>query len=146
VSPHTITARDLPPAAGRPVDRFESVGALPPELLLRLPQSIDPDTLAAQLAALWRVATGRCPPAVRVEMSVVETCGRTRGERERDARRLLQAERGPRPRPGSLRATLVSVDAHEHLLLLAAASGTGALTTLVTELERLHPLLAVVSG
>lgn len=123
--------------------------AAPVRVALRLAASIDAEALGDELARLW---TERCAlrrGAARVELSVVETCGRSPAERERDALRLLDAEtRAVRP-AGTLRATLVSLGTRDHLLLLAAAPGALALQALgrtAADLERLYPLAAFALG
>jgi hypothetical protein len=120
-----------------------------PALALRLSAGVDVDRLAEEIARAWRAARPTRRDAADVALSVVETCGRTPGERERDALRVLRDERraaGPR---GTLRATLVSLGAREHLLLLAAAPGTTALQALsaiAEDLERLYPVATVALG
>jgi hypothetical protein len=109
----------------------------PSSLTVRLRTDVDTDALREHLARLWCEQGGRRRARSGVELSVVETCGRSPGERERDALRLLGLEAASRRDAASgvpLRATLVSVDARDHLLLLAApAEGGGAM---------LRPILA----
>lgn len=110
--------------------------------------SVDIDTLGQQLRQWWVTQTAGVRRPVRVEVSCVESCAETRHERERDARRLIELE-GDAHRAGglsqSLRATLVSLDPGEYLLLLAAPAAASAATLagLVEELSqhyRLSPL------
>ena len=82
--------------------------------------------------------------ASRVELSVVEICGRSSADRERDALRLLRTETPPGA--GTLRATLVSLGPLEHLLMLAAGeqpAADGALALLAAELGRRDPMESV---
>jgi hypothetical protein len=80
-----------------------------------------------------------------VALSLVETCGRSRDARERDALRLLEAEASAWPvrAPGAvLRAVLVRLDRTDHLLLLAAPEARGAagrLAAVAAEVARLYP-------
>jgi hypothetical protein len=119
--------------------------------LLRLRTGTDADTLREQLSQLCRQLPGggRAAPAMAMAVSVVETCGPSAADRERDALRVLDAEART---PGSaaprrmLRATLVSVAPDEHLLLLAVAPDTAMqrlLSMLVGELSRLYPAAAL---
>jgi hypothetical protein len=129
---------------------------------LRLQAGVDVDLLAAQLRELCITASGprgqahplggRRPTAVA--LSVVETCGRSRAARERDALRLVELEsrdagdlqRCDNPRE-PLRATLVSVDTFDHLLLLDAplARGRALLEAITTGLGQLYPVAALAS-
>ncbi len=109
-------------------------------IALRLSAHIDAEALCEQLAVLWRDALRRPRGGSGVELSIVEICGRSRGDRERDAIRLLRTETAPTA--CALRATLVSLDPGEHLLMLAAAAHPGAvapLAALVAELGRQYP-------
>jgi hypothetical protein len=103
----------------------------PSRCTVRLRADVDTDALREQLARLWREHGGRCRARSAVAMSVVETCGRSTGERERDAMRLLGLEAATRCDAGAglpLRATLVSIEARYHLLQLTApAEGGGAM-------------------
>ncbi len=120
-----------------------------PALALRLSAGVDVDRLADELGHAWRAARGARRDTAGIALSVVETCGRTPDERERDALRVLRDEchaTGPR---GTLRATLVSLGAREHLLLLAAAPGAaalGALRSIAEDLERLYPIATIALG
>lgn len=114
-------------------------------LLLRLRTATDPDALADQLSRLCRQLPGGRRAAPAMAVSVVQTCGRSAAERERDALRLLETEaratRCATSRP-TVRATLVSIGADEHLLLLAVAPDAAMerlLATLAGELARLYP-------
>lgn len=93
---------------------------------MRLSAEVDADALVEDLARLWADAPSRTRAASRVELSVVETCGRSAADRERDALRLLHAEADGPPCTAALRATLVSLAAGEHLLLLAASPKVGS--------------------
>jgi hypothetical protein len=112
---------------------------------LRVAGAVDADTLRAQLDRLWSPgdSRGRSPPGVA--LSLVETCGRSRDARERDALRLLEAEASAWPvrAPGAvLRAVLVRLDRTDHLLLLAAPEARGAagrLAAVAAEVARLYP-------
>ena len=114
---------------------------------LRIRTGVDADRLRDELRRSWR-ATGRPrhDDAACVALSIVETCGRTPAERERDALRLLDDERRATGRRGTLRATLVALGAGEHLLLLAASPGTGApepLSAIADDLGRRYPVTPV---
>jgi hypothetical protein len=131
-------------------------------IALRLQAGVDVDLLAAQLRELCITESGprgqahplggRRPTAVA--LSVVETCGRSRAARERDALRLVELEsrdagdlqRCDNPRE-PLRATLVSVDTFDHLLLLDAplARGRALLEAITTGLGQLYPVAALAS-
>ena len=100
---------------------------------LRLSGAPDARSLGEELERTWIEARG-AHRAAAFALSLVETCGRTRAERERDARRLLRLEAdvpGLASR-GRLRATLVGIDPQDHLLLL-----TGAPDVLDAAVERL---------
>ncbi len=131
-------------------------------IALRLQAGVDADLLAAQLRDLCTAEQGQHGQAqplggsrpTAVALSVVETCGRSRAARERDAFRLFETESresGDLPRTDSarepLRATLVSVDAFDHLLLLDAplARGRALLETITTGLGLLYPVAALAS-
>jgi hypothetical protein len=131
-------------------------------IALRLQAGVDADLLVAQLRELCTAEpgpAGRTPPLGRsrqtaVALSVVETCGRSRAARERDAFRLFETESrecGDLPRTDDarepLRATLVSLDAFDHLLLLNAplASGRALLETITAGLGLLYPVAALAS-
>jgi hypothetical protein len=134
-------ARPPEPQAGhRPTERPDA-----PHLTVRLKTALDIDALGEHLVRTWRAQGGRRRPGPVVELSIVETCGRTPAEREQDAQRLLRLEargcgRGAAGVP--LRATLVSLDRSDHLLLLATSDEGGAalLHPLVTELSLTYPL------
>lgn len=129
-------------------------------ITLRLQAGVDADLLAAQLRELCTAepsGLGRVPPLGRsrqtaVALSVVETCGRSRAARERDALRLVELEshdradlhRSDSPRE-PLRATLVSVDTFDHFLLLDAplARGRALLEAITTELGQFYPVAAL---
>jgi hypothetical protein len=129
-------------------------------ITLRLQAGVDADLLAAQLRELCTAepsGLGRVPPLGRsrqtaVALSVVETCGRSRAARERDALRLVELEshdradlqRSDSPRE-PLRATLVSVDTFDHFLLLDAplARGRALLEAITTGLGRFYPVAAL---
>jgi hypothetical protein len=150
--PTSLAATRPPePVAGRARRPVDPPGACAPpapatHLALRIAPGPDADALGEQLPRLWRARAAPRRGARRIELSIVETCGRSREERERDALRLLQAEAAGAPWAGerdTLRATLVSVDTDEHLLLLAAGSGAvaaGAVAAVVSELARLYPV------
>ena len=129
-------------------------------ITLRLQAGVDADLLAAQLRELCTAepsGLGRVPPLGRsrqtaVALSVVETCGRSRAARERDALRLVELESRDRPdlqRSDSprepLRATLVSVDTFDHFLLLDAplARGRALLEAITTGLGQFYPVAAL---
>ena len=120
-----------------------------PALALRVSAGVDADRLAEELGRAWRATACARRSAPGIALSVVETCGRTPGERERDAMRLLADERhADRPR-GTLRATLVSLGAGDHLLLLAAAPGAtalAALSAIAADLGRLYPVATIALG
>ena len=129
-------------------------------ITLRLQAGVDADLLAAQLRELCTAepsGLGRVPPLGRsrqtaVALSVVETCGRSRAARERDALRLVELEsrdlpdlqRSDSPRE-PLRATLVSVDTFDHFLLLDAplARGRALLEAITTGLGQFYPVAAL---
>jgi hypothetical protein len=117
-------------------------------MALRLSAVIDADALVEDLARLWRDAPCRTRVASRVELSVVETCGRSAADRERDALRLLHAEADGPPCTAALRATLVTLAAGEHLLLLSASPKVGAtgLVALADGLARRYPASPVGLG
>lgn len=117
-------------------------------LALRLCAPVDADLLHDQLRRWWQPPSCRRRGVAAVVLSVVESCARSRRERELDALRLLmleaEAEADPRrePRDG-LRATLVILDASEHLLLLAVdpgASAAAGLPELSSALARHYPV------
>lgn len=118
-------------------------------LALRLCAPVDADLLHDQLRRWWQPASCRRRGVPAVVLSVVESCARSRQERERDALRLLglEAEAGPRRDPrDALRATLVSLDATEHLLLLAVdpgASAAAGLPALSSALAAKYPVESV---
>ena len=110
---------------------------------------VDAQRLSDELGRAWRARGGTRRDAPGVAMSIVETCGRTAADRERDALRLLDEERRAAGPQGTLRATLVSLGAGDHLLLLAAAPGAAppqALTTIVEDLGRMYPIATVALG
>jgi hypothetical protein len=75
------------------------------------------------LPALWRAVSGGGRTRARIELSVVETCGRCGDDRQRDALRLLRAEANAvagSVRGAALRATVVRIDAREQWVMLAA--------------------------
>jgi hypothetical protein len=112
-------------------------GADAPRIALRLSGQVDADALCDRLAGIWREVLRRSRAASRVELSVVEICGRSSADRERDALRLLRTETPPGA--GALRATLVSLGPLEHLLMLAAGEQQapgGPLARLAAELAR----------
>ena len=114
---------------------------------LRLREPVDAELLREQIAAPWPGRGTRRAAARRIELSVVETCGRTPDERERDALRLLRAEADAAGPMGLLRATLVRLSASEHLLLLTAVAGPAeGLIALVNELGRLRPVSMLALG
>jgi hypothetical protein len=129
-----------------PFHAHPAAAEVAPALALRLSAGVDVDRLAEELGHAWRAVRGARRDAAGIALSVVETCGRTADERERDALRVLRDERhaaGPR---GTLRATLVSLGAGEHLLLLASAPGATALQALASiaeDLERLYPIATI---
>jgi hypothetical protein len=117
-----------------------------PALALRLSTGVDPERLADELGRAWRSLGSARREAAGVALSIVETCGRSADERERDALRVLSDERRAASPRGTLRATLVSLGSREHLLLLAAAPGATALQALAAiaeDLERLYPIATV---
>ena len=116
-----------------------------PRVALRVSTMVDADVLAEDLARLWRETPCRMRAASRVELSVVETCGRSAADRERDALRLLHAEAEGPPCAAALRATLVSFAGGDHLLLLAASpkAGAGALAALTDGLALRYPVSPV---
>jgi hypothetical protein len=131
-------------------------------IALRLQAGVDVDLLAAQLRELCTTEPGPRGQAhalggrrqTAVALSVVETCGRSRAARERDALRLVELESrdaGDLQRSDSsrepLRATLVSVDTFDHLLLLDAplARGRALLEAITTGLGLLYPVAALAS-
>lgn len=113
--------------------------------ILRLRTGADADALGEQLSGLCRQLPGGRRAAPVMALSVVETCGRSPADRERDALRLIDAEARaacPNTLRPTVRATLVSIGPDEHLLLLAVAPVTAMerlLATLVGELSRLYP-------
>jgi hypothetical protein len=118
-------------------------------LALRIGAGIDAERLGDELGRAWRASGGARRDAAGVAMSVVETFGRTPVERERDALRLLDDERRAAGLHGTLRATLVSLGARDHLLLLAAAPGVAAwqaLRTIAEELGRHYPIATIPLG
>ncbi len=120
-----------------------------PVLALRIGAGVDADRLSDELGRAWRAAGASRRDAPGVAMSIVETCGRTPAERERDALRLLDEERRAAGPHGTLRATLVSLGAGDHLLLLAAAPGATvlhALSTIAEELGRFYPIATIAPG
>jgi len=118
-------------------------------IALRLSAALDPDLLQEQLAACWQSSGGRRRDRSTVAMSVVESCARSRQARERDALRLLALEAADAPCPDGrdfLRATLVSLDTAEHLLLLSIAPNectAARLRYLADELARRYPVSAI---
>lgn len=137
-----------------------SASSVSHRIALRLQAGVDVDLLAAQLRELCTTEPGPRGQAhalggsrqTAVALSVVETFGRSRAERERDALRLVELEsrdacdlpRADSPRE-PLRATLVSVDTFEHLLLLHAplARGRALLEAVTTGLGLLYPVAAL---
>lgn len=109
-----MDTRRTPPHPARPL--------APDRVALRVtgPQA---SAFPEALPALWRAVTGGRAARARIELSVVETCGRSCDDRQRDALRLLQAEAdtvaGTRSR-AALRATVVRIDAREQWVMLAA--------------------------
>ena len=105
---------------------------------------IDAETLAEQLTALWEDAAGRYRPALRFDVSLVETCGRSGAEREHDAHRLVRAEANEAAACAcgcAMRATLVRLERLEHLVLLACAPDVrarDALGRMAAELANRH--------
>ena len=105
---------------------------------------VDADALAEELVGLWQGAVGRHRPALRVDVSLVETCGRSGAERERDARRLLRAEVDEAAACAcgcAMRATLVRLEPLEQMVLLTCAPDVRALDALgriAEELARRH--------
>jgi hypothetical protein len=105
---------------------------------------VDADALAAELVGLWQGAVGGHRQALRIDVSLVETCGRSGADRERDARRLLRAEVDEAAACAcgcAMRATLVRLEPLEHLVLLACAPDVRALDALGRvghELTRRH--------
>jgi len=148
----------MPPRHHRP----SSAAPASHRIALRLQAGVDADLLAAQLRELCTAEpnrSGQPPPLGRsretaVALSVVETCGRSRAERERDAYRLVEIEsrdcadlqRSDSPRE-PLRATLVSVDTFDHFLLLDSplARGRALLEAITTGLGLLYPVAALAS-
>jgi len=128
-------------------------------IALRLQAGVDADLLVAQLRELCTAEPGQaqklgCSRQTGVALSVVETCGRSRAARERDAFRLVEIEScdwGNLQRSNSsrepLRATLVSVDTYDHFLLLDAplARGRALLEAITIGLGRLYPVAALAS-
>jgi hypothetical protein len=148
---HRATLPPMQPsiAPHEPFRARPSAGDDASALALRLSAGVDVDRLAEEIGRAWRSAAPARRDAADVALSVVETCGRTPGERERDALRVLRDERRAAGSRGTLRATLVSLGAREHLLLLAAAPGTTALQALsaiAEDLERLYPVATVALG
>ena len=131
-------------AAPRCEDGCGPDGAEAPRIALRLSGQVDADALCERLAGIWREVLRRPRAASRVELSVVEICGRSSGDRERDALRLLRTETPPGA--GALRATLVSLGPLEHLLMLAAGeqpAAAGPLARLAAELGDRYPMESV---
>ncbi|MCX7231546.1 MAG: hypothetical protein NTW15_21515 [Burkholderiales bacterium] len=131
-------------AAPRCEDGCGPDGADAPRIALRLSGQVDADALCERLAGIWREVLRRPRVASRVELSVVEICGRSSGDRERDALRLLRTETPPGA--GALRATLVSLGPLEHLLMLAAGeqpAAAGPLARLAAELGHRYPMESV---
>ncbi len=131
-------------AAPRCEDGCGPDGAEAPRIALRLSGQVDADALCERLAGIWREVLRRPRAATRVELSVVEICGRSSGDRERDALRLLRTETPPGA--GALRATLVSLGPLEHLLMLAAGeqpTAVGPLAMLAAELGHRYPMESV---
>lgn len=148
--PSTIDSQAALPPGGCPNRPAAAapIGDGTARLALRLHAGIDTDRLESELARLWQQRAGTRRNGSGVEMSVVETCGRNSIDRERDAMRLLRLEAeqpGTGNRGEPLRATLVSVDSADHLLLLAAPAACSAavLCGLVAELARLYPFAAL---
>jgi hypothetical protein len=144
----TIDSRPAQQQGGFPEESAPTpeIGGGAARLALRLHAGVDADRLESELARLWE-ETGPRRRGRGVELSVVETCGRNPADRERDAMRLLRLEAdrsasGSRTEP--LRATLVSLDSADHLLLIAAPAACGAavLSGLVAGLSRLYPFAA----
>lgn len=139
-----------------------SASSVSHRIALRLQAGVDVDLLAAQLRELCSTEPGPRGQAhalggsrqTAVALSVVETCGRSRAARERDALRLVELEsrdacdlqRCDSPHE-PLRATLVSVDTFEHLLLLdmPLARGRALLEAVTTGLGLLYPVAALTS-
>jgi hypothetical protein len=120
-----------------------------PALALRIGAGVDPDRLGVELRRAWRDAGGTRRDATGVALSIVESCGRTPTERERDALRLLDDERRAAGPHGTLRATLVGLRPAEHLLLLALAPGAAApqaLPAIAEALARRYPVATVALG
>lgn len=131
-------------AAPRCEDGCGRDSAEAPRIALRLSGQVDADALCERLAGIWREVLRRPRAASRVELSVVEICGRSSGDRERDALRLLRTETPPGA--GALRATLVSLGPLEHLLMLAAGeqpTAVGPLAMLAAELGHRYPMESV---
>jgi hypothetical protein len=131
---HDVAADAPPSPPFRPIDASpggpQAARTEPSSLTLRLRGDVDADALREQLARLWRERGGRRRAGPGVVLSVVETCGCSPGERERDAMRLLGLEAACDPDAAHgvpLRATLVSVDARDHLLRLGAPARGGAM-------------------
>jgi hypothetical protein len=143
--PSRAAARPTPPSNAAPVVRPTAGHAL----ALRLAGPVDADLLHEQLRRWWQAAVRRRPGAAAVALSRVESCARSRCEREHDALRLLRLEADagvPGESRDGLRATLVSVDAAEHLLLLAvdpdaqSAAGLPAVCSALERQYRVEPL------
>jgi hypothetical protein len=131
-------------AAPRGEDGRGPDGAEARRIALRLSGQVDADALCERLAGIWREVLRRPRAASRVELSVVEICGRSSGDRERDALRLLRTETPPGA--GALRATLVSLGPLEHLLMLSAGeqpTAVGPLAMLAAELGLRYPMESV---
>jgi hypothetical protein len=144
---HNTVADTAAGPAARPPD--PQPGWCPPErpdashLTVRLKTALDVDALGEHLVRTWRRQGGRRRAGPVVELSVVETCGRNPAEREQDARRLLRLEArgcGRGAAGAALRATLVSLDSRDHLLLLATSDAGALLRPLVAELSLAYPL------
>lgn len=128
---------------------FPSVPAEPATSVAMRLTGIDADTLAARLVGLWQGAVGDRRPGLRIDVSLVETCGRSGAEREHDARRLLRAEATGVSACAcgcAMRATLVRLEPMEHLVLLACAPDVRAregLSRVSEELARRHAAEAI---
>lgn len=140
-----VAGRDYPRPSTAHYSVTGSPGGQCASLALRVGVSIDLDALTADLRRLWLARSDSNRRQSKVEFSVVEPCAGTRAERERDAMRLLELESAAHRGGGlamSLRATLVTLDPDDHLLLVAApaSTSTSSLHALVDELAALHPL------
>jgi len=136
--------------AGRPAPPA-ALAAHSGALALRLSAPLDPDHLREHLAACWQATGGRRRDRSTFTLSVVESCARSRHARERDALRLLALEAANAPACDDrdrLRATLVSLEASEHLLLLSVAPKactSALLRSLADELARRWPISVVAA-